>query len=166
MTFKKIILGDTEEIKILSQEASSIVKEYYDPLLGSEQNDYMINQFQSVSSLTEQLQKGYQYYFVCENDKNIGFLAFVPKENELYLSKFYLEKSARGKGYARTMMNFVIENARKMKAASITLNVNKHNVTKYIYEKLGFVRIRSEKIDIGSGYYMDDYVYEYQLLKK
>lgn len=64
------------------------------------------------------------------------------------------------------MMNFVIENARKMKAASITLNVNKHNVTKYIYEKLGFVRIRSEKIDIGSGYYMDDYVYEYQLLKK
>lgn len=92
MTFKKIILGDTEEIKILSQEASSIVKEYYDPLLGSEQNDYMINQFQSVSSLTEQLQKGYQYYFVCENDKNIGFLAFVPKENELYLSKFYLEK--------------------------------------------------------------------------
>ena len=166
MTFKKIILGDTEEIKILSQEASSIVKEYYDPLLGSEQNDYMINQFQSVSSLTEQLQKGYQCYFVCENDKNIGFLAFVPKENELYLSKFYLEKSARGKGYARTMMNFVIENARKMKAASITLNVNKHNVTKYIYEKLGFVRIRSEKIDIGSGYYMDDYVYEYQLLKK
>jgi len=28
-----------------------------------------------------------------------------------------------------------------------------------IYEKLGFKILRSEKNDIGQGYYMDDYVY-------
>jgi hypothetical protein len=32
-----------------------------------------------------------------------------------------------------------------------------------IYEKLGFVRVRDEKNDIGHGYYMDDFVYDYYL---
>ena len=43
---------------------------------------------------------------------------------------------------------------------SIELNVNKNNETTGIYEKLGFKRIRSEVIDIGKGFVMDDYVYE------
>jgi RimJ/RimL family protein N-acetyltransferase len=41
----------------------------------------------------------------------------------------------------------------------IELNVNKNNQSKYIYEKLGFKILRAEKIDIGNGFYMDDYVY-------
>ena len=43
------------------------------------------------------------------------------------------------------------------------LNVNKHNDTIRIYEKMGFRLLRSEKNDIGSGYYMDDYVYRLEL---
>ena len=37
-------------------------------------------------------------------------------------------------------------------------NVNKHNPTLQIYKSLGFTTIRAEKIDIGGGFYMDDYV--------
>jgi hypothetical protein len=78
----------------MSLLASSIVKEHFDPLIGSAQNDYMIEKFQSVEAIREQIAKGYEYYFVCnEQNKNIGFLAIYDRKTDLYLSKFYLLKS-------------------------------------------------------------------------
>ena len=77
----------------------------------------------------------------------------------MYLSKFYLYKSERGKGYSHDMMTFVITNAKELKLNGIELNVNKHNSACRAYESLGFKIVRSEKNDIGNGFYMDDYVY-------
>ena len=31
------------------------------------------------------------------------------------------------------------------------------------YEKLGFIRTSSVETDIGNGYVMDDYIYEFEL---
>ena len=31
------------------------------------------------------------------------------------------------------------------------------------YERMGFVRVREEKNDIGAGFCMDDFVYRYDL---
>ena len=165
MNYIKLSPGDEALINDLSDLASSIVREHYDPIIGVEQNDYMIEKFQSPSSIKEQLSHSISYYLVNTDDaEKVGFIAFYPRGTELYLSKFYLEKSQRGQGMARQMMDFVINEARKMGAASVTLNVNKHNdLAIAVYEKLSFHRIRSEKIDIGSGWYMDDYVYEYKL---
>ncbi len=164
MVFCELFENENDYIKEMSVLASKIVKEYYDPIIGSEQNDYMIQKFQSYESIREQLSKGYRYFFVIDDENcKIGFIAVIQQDKGLYLSKFYLEKAARGKGYARLMMNFVIENARKNHSRSVSLNVNKYNESRFIYEKLGFRQVRKEKIDIGGGYYMDDFVYEYLL---
>lgn len=164
MKYIKLSIEDTDAIEELSILASSIVKEHFDPIIGSEQNDYMIKKFQSVSSITEQLGHGYQYYFVCNDmEERIGFLAFYMRGTELYLSKFYLLRSQRGKGISRQMLDFVIKEAKKADAKSITLNVNRNNSAIYVYEKLNFRKIREEKNDIGNGFFMDDYVYEYVL---
>lgn len=165
MNYIKLSPNDESLINDLSDLASAIVREHYDPIIGTEQNDYMIAKFQSPASIKEQLSRNISYYMVnTDDDEEAGFIAFYPRGTELYLSKFYLEKSQRGKGMARQMMDFVVNEARKMGAASVTLNVNKHNdLAIAVYEKLSFHRIRSEKIDIGSGWYMDDYVYEYKL---
>ena len=165
MNYIKLTETDESLINDLSDLASSIVREHYNPILGTEQNDYMIAKFQSPSSIKEQLSHSISYYIVYTDDaEKAGFIAFYPRDNELYLSKFYLKKSQRGQGMARQMMEFLINEARKMGATSVTLNVNKHNdLAIAVYEKLSFHRIRSEKIDIGSGWYMDDYVYEYKL---
>jgi ribosomal protein S18 acetylase RimI-like enzyme len=45
-------------------------------------------------------------------------------------------------------------------ATSLLLNVNRNNPTKGFYEKLGFTVIKEEDIDIGNGYFMNDYVME------
>ena len=161
----KLTENDEALISDLAALASEIWKEHYDPILGSEQNDYMIEKFQSAAAIKEQLRNNVTYCLVCTDEgEKAGFVAFYPRENELYLSKFYLHKSQRGKGIARQMMDFVIAEAGKINASSVTLNVNRYNdLAIAVYEKLGLKRIRSEKIDIGKGWYMDDYVYEYKL---
>lgn len=163
MNYEKVSVSDTDMIKELSDLATGIVKEHYDPILGEGQNDYMIHKFQSVAAITEQLEHyNYQYYFVSDTTGNkVGFLAFYQKGNELYLSKFYLQKAQRGKGIARDMLQFAIQRAQEQGLSSITLNVNKNNNAVSVYEKLGFKRIGQEKIDIGNGFFMDDFVYEY-----
>ena len=165
MNYIKLTETDEALITDLSNLASSIVKEHYDPIIGAGQNDYMIAKFQSSASIKEQLGRNISYYMVCTDEaEKVGFIAFYPRGTELYLSKFYLHKSQRGQGMSRQMMTFVISEAGKMGASSVTLNVNKHNdLAIAVYEKLHFHRIREEKIDIGSGWYMDDYVYEYKL---
>ena len=149
----------------LSALASAVWKEHYDPIIGAEQNDYMIAKFLSPSAIKEQLSDNVSYCLIrTDSGENAGFIAFYPRDTELYLSKFYLRRSQRGQGMGRQMMDSVIAKAREIGASCVTLNVNKHNTLAIaVYEKLGFRRIREEKIDIGSGWYMDDYVYEYKL---
>ncbi len=151
--------GSDEQIAEMSALASAIIKEYYDPLLGEAQNDYMIEMFQSYTSIKNQLAAGKRYFFVKENGRNIGFICFYPTKSAMYLSKLYLQKDARGKGYARKMLRLIRDEALKIGLHAIELNVNKGNESRFIYEKLGFQLVRSEKNDIGSGFYMDDYVY-------
>ncbi|MGI6161251.1 MAG: GNAT family N-acetyltransferase [Christensenellales bacterium] len=162
MHYEKISSSDVLAIQELSKLATEIVKQHFDAIIGAEQNDYMIRKFQSVFAIIEQLKNGYAYYFVNDGSGDrAGFIAFCARKNELYLSKFYLKKAQRGKGIAKDMLRFIIEQARKAGLFSIVLNVNKNNNAILAYEKMGFKKIREEKIDIGNGYIMDDFVYEY-----
>ena len=159
MTFDQLLPGDEDGIAKMSEMATEIVREHFDPIIGKAQNDYMLALFQTPEAIRDQLAHGYRYYFVNEAGRRIGFLAFYPKETCMYLSKFYLYKAERGKGYSRQMLDFVIGKTQEMGLPSIELNVNKDNSAVYVYKKLGFEIIRSEKNDIGSGYFMDDYVF-------
>ena len=155
---------EENEIPILSSLATEIVREHFDPIIGKAQNDYMLEIFQSISAIKEQFHKGYLYYWVKYDNKNAGFLGFYPIENKLYLSKFYLEREYRGKNISRKMFEFIVNYAKQKKLISIYLNVNKNNeIPIKVYEHFGFIKIREEKNDIGNGFYMDDYVYEYEI---
>ncbi|MBR3349587.1 MAG: GNAT family N-acetyltransferase [Solobacterium sp.] len=158
MEFVKLIEEDEKAIASMSKMAVEIVREHFDPLIGKEQNDYMISLFQTPEAIGKQLKEGYRYYFVKEAGENIGFLAFYPKGENLYLSKFYLYRKERGKGYARKMLSFVEEECVKEGLKALELNVNRYNEAVQVYRKLGFDIVRQEKNDIGNGFFMDDYV--------
>ena len=159
ITFERLAQDDMGGILAMSRLATDILREHYDPILGKAQNDYMLEKFQSVDAINHQLESGYQYYFVRAAGQDIGFLAFYPRGEALYLSKLYLLKDERGKGYSRQMIDFVVGKAMEASLGSVELNVNKYNDAILAYERLGFRRVRAEKNDIGSGYFMDDYVY-------
>lgn len=156
MEFVKL---EKSAVSEMSEMATEIVREHYDPIIGKEQNDYMLKMFQSEDAILSQLAHGYNYYFVKENGKNVGFIAFYRRDDAIYLSKLYLYKTERKKGYSRMMIDFVKEAAKKEGLGAIELNVNKKNDAVKVYEALGFKVVRLEKNDIGNGFYMDDYVF-------
>ncbi len=147
----------------MSEMATEIVREHFDPIIGKAQNDYMISLFQTKEAISKQLEQGYNYFFAKDEEGLAGFLAFYPRNMVMYLSKFYLYKSKRGKGYSRQMLDFIAAETEKQQLNAIELNVNKNNMACHVYESLGFKIIRSEKNDIGNGFFMDDYVYRLDL---
>lgn len=172
--FEHVRAGQTDKIDDLSRLASAIVREHFDPIIGTEQNDYMIALFQSPEAIARQIDEGYEYSFVCPpgttgkeppEKRRIGFVAFVRREpDDLYLSKFYLRADQRGKGYSHDMMEFVRREAARLGCSRITLNVNRNNYQAILaYEHLGFSRTGEERRDIGGGFVMDDLVYSMSL---
>ena len=163
MEFERVFPENEGDVEALSRMATDILREHYDPIVGKAQNDYMLDRFQSIPAIREQLEHGYRYFFALDKGRRVGFLAFYPREDHIYLSKLYLLKDARGRGFARPMVALAADAARQEGLRAIELNVNKQNPSVAIYERLGFVQIRSEKNDIGSGYFMDDYVYRLEI---
>lgn len=74
----------------------------------------------------------------------------------------YLKKEFRGRGLFTEMTNFLVEMCRSNGLSAIWLTVNKHNARAIAaYEKNGYRNIRSQTTDIGGGFVMDDYVYQF-----
>ena len=163
MTLEELHTEDRARIVEMAELAKVIWKEYYEPMLPDGQTDYMIALFLSPEAIGEQLAEKKRWFFVRYGGEDVGFICFYPIEGAMYLSKFYLRADMRGRGFGRRIIDVVSEEARKRGLGAIELNVNKYNATTAIYERLGFVRIRDEKNDIGQGYYMDDYVYRLKL---
>lgn len=173
MTVKKksslhiLLLEGADKARIADTAALAwnIWHEHYDPILGAAQVDYMIERFQSPAAIEDQIAHGYIYDLAVVAGCTVGFFAYYFREDVLYLSKLCLVKEARGKGYAREILTYLVGKARAAALPAIELNVNKHNDSSIAaYEKLGFRRLRTEKIDIGNGYYMDDYVYRLDIV--
>lgn len=154
-----------KEIQDLSEFATAIVREHFNPIIGKAQNDYMIEKFQSPESIRAQIEDGYRYYWVQEDGKHAGFMAFYPRNGKMYLSKFYTYKAFRGHHLAGRMLAFLEEQTRREGLSAIYLNVNKNNSNVIaIYEHLGFQVVSQEKNPIGEGFFMDDYVLEKMIL--
>ena len=155
-----------EQIKELCVLAKEIWNEYSICFISQEQIDYMLEKFQSEAVVKDQIKfQRYQYYFLEEDGENFGYFAIQRQKDNLFLSKIYIKKDFRGKGYARkAFVNAIIPIARELELPKITLTVNKYNFASImVYEKLGFDRVESKEFDIGNGYIMDDYIYEYTI---
>jgi ribosomal protein S18 acetylase RimI-like enzyme len=104
-----------------------------------------------------------EYYLVNSGDEAIGYFAYnEDATGQLFLSKIYIKDTCRNTGKGREAFAFIIQQAAKNNCKKIWLTVNKNNrasIDKYL--RMGFTITESVKTDIGSGFYMDDYVMEY-----
>ena len=145
-----------EDIQRLSKLAKTIWTEHYTDIIGPEQVEYMLRTLQSSMA-----DEGYQYYFLRSDGEDAGYVAIEPEEGRLFLSKIYIDKSFRHRGFAAETIRFLENACRKNGWKSIWLTVNRHNTGSIAaYERLGFVKTREQVSDIGEGYVMDDYIME------
>ncbi len=158
----KIIRIETEnDIIELTNLAPEIWREYCVSIIGHEQTEYMIEKFHTKEFIEQQIENGCQYYFIEAENKKAGYIAVIPEQGDLFLSKFYIKQVFRGKGLGRKTLKLIEDIAKELNLPKIRLVCNKYNKNSLaVYKKLGFNIVDSTIIDIGGGYKMDDYVLE------
>ena len=146
------------QVATVAALAHDIWYEYFVPLIGRAQVDYMVARFQSAEAVSRQIEEGYDYFVVRCDGADQGYIGVqVQADQSLFLSKFYLQRSARGSGTGRVAMEFIERLARQRGLKVIWLTVNKGNPAVKAYQRLGF-RIAADLVmDIGGGFVMDDF---------
>ena len=89
-----------------------------------------------------------------------GYLAYYVKDG-MFLSKLYLLKEFRGRGYSRLAVDMLKNVCKAKNLHRIWLQVDRKNTeSDKAYRALGFNVIYEYAADIGEGYVMDDYFME------
>ncbi len=133
----------------------------YSTIISSEQIEYMMNLMYSAVSIREQMKQQNEFIIVNDGRDPVGFAAFSLIDTGIYkLHKIYLLPQMQGKGAGKFVINEIIKAMARKGGKALQLNVNRNNKAKDFYEKMGFIILREEDIDIGGGYYMNDYIME------
>lgn len=158
--------AEIADLPVIQKLAFDIWPSAYLEILGRRQLDYMLEKIYSLSSLEHQFKiLKHQFILVAENEIPVGFASFSPHENStvFHLNKIYVLPQQQGKNIGKRILDYVIHQIKKSNATALQLNVNRHNKAIHFYQKQGFEIIREEDIDIGGGYFMNDYVMELNL---
>ncbi|MEO9053176.1 MAG: GNAT family N-acetyltransferase [Ginsengibacter sp.] len=156
-----------ESLDIIKMLAYKIWPSAYTELLEAGQLDYMLNKFYSIHSLQNQSSVlKHQFIIVFEDEAPVGFASFSAHKEDptvYHLNKIYVLPAKQGKNIGRQILDYVTDRIKSGGACTLQLNVNRKNKASFFYEKYGFKIIREEDIDIGEGYFMNDYVMELKL---
>lgn len=154
---------DSETIAEVAALAREIWNQHFVGMIGQAQVDYMLDRFQSPAAIGAQLASGAEYHLARIDGEPCGYLGLIPNKpaGKLMLSKIYVKQSARGTGLGTALLDFTRQRARESGAESVWLTVNRGNLeTIAWYKRKGFAVVDEKKMDIGSGFYMDDYIME------
>ena len=160
---KMVEVKSGPQIESVAAMADEIWHEWFPSIISESQIDYMLEKFQSAGAVKEQLEnEGYRYFIIMNGGDYIGYTAIRPdSDGRLFLSKIYIKKEHRGKGFGRAVFEFLKEICSENGLHGIWLTVNKYNTDSInVYKKCGFRLIGEGVTDIGNGYVMDDYFFQ------
>ena len=174
VTFRRV--ETPEQQAQLAEMAAVIWNEYWPPIIGQDQVDYMVRNFQSLEAIQRDVaEHGYEYWFVWSDAETarvgaapcephiVGYTGGhdEPETDRFFISKIYLFADERGKGYASEVLRFYEDLTRDRGFRAMYLTVNKYNdMAVRAYVGKGFVTIDAVETDIGSGFIMDDFIME------
>lgn len=151
-----------KDIPLIRELTFRVWPQTYASILTQKQIDYMLEMMYSESSLQKQMtEQGCQFIIVFENGNPVGFASYSEEESHRWkLNKIYILQNQQGKGTGKFVINYIIEIIKKQNATSLFLQVNQNNKAKIFYERLGFTEVDFINLDIGNGFFMNDYVME------
>ncbi len=157
----QLIPATPNDISTITTLATKIWNDYYVPIIGQNQVNYMLNLMYNANSITEQMQvKHHIFYLIKQNNISIGFVSVNKVEhNDWFLNKFYILQTISSKGIGTQVFNLLKQHIHPTK---ITLTVNRQNYKSInFYFKNGFKINAVADFDIGNNYVMNDFVMEW-----
>ena len=162
-----IIKAGPEDLRTIQELAKKIWPFAYGEILSVDQLEYMLDKFYSIDSLTEQMNASkHEFFLAINNDAPVGFISigkFQDDPSIFILHKIYVLPKFQGKSIGKSLLHFAIEKTKLDGGEALQLNVNRHNKALHFYKKQGFKIILEEDIDIGNGYFMNDYRMELEV---
>ena len=155
--------ADLDDINTIGFLAQQIWPDAYKDILSADQLKYMLKLIYSPRSLRRQMvDEHHRFLLVEQEEEPIGFASWSSTKDPgvFKLHKIYVLPDRQGKGLGKTLLQFVFESVRPEGAKKLRLNVNRHNKARQFYERMGFTVTGEEDIDIGHGYFMNDFVME------
>lgn len=154
--------ADLEDINEIGFLANDIWPKVYHDMISMDQIRYMLTLFYNPESLRKQMTELHHNFLIAEMDQvPVGFASFsVLNEEICKLHKLYVQPGIQGKGLGKALVEAVLDECFELGAKILRLNVNRNNKAIGFYKKMDFVITGEENLDIGEGYFMDDYVME------
>jgi ribosomal protein S18 acetylase RimI-like enzyme len=123
----------------------------------------MMDMMYSPDVIKQEMESGVFWLTARTEEKMAGYASFYRTDFDgkpaVKLDKIYLVNSFRSKGVGKTLLSYIVKEAKQLGVDKIILNVNKYNSPALAaYRSWGFATAKSEVNDIGSGYVMDDFV--------
>lgn len=161
--FKQV--NTESEIDTVAHLAQTIWTEFYVPIMGKDQTEYMLQKLQSTEAIHHQIHPQNCLYFLLQPNKHpIGYLAVQPRPDDLLIRKLYVLPAERGQGNGSRSLRFVEKLALKQGKSIISLKVNHHNCTSIATcSRCGFHITRTLITDIGNGIVLKDYLMQKEM---
>ena len=161
-------------IERVNQDKIGIVREIaeitwpiaFGEILSAEQLAYMMEMMYSEKILKQQLVQGHEFYLYYHQGIPVGFMGIECRYKnllQLKIHKLYILPNYQGLGIGEMFIHFAENRCKELFFNTLTLNVNRYNKAVHFYEKLNFICAKSEDIEIGNGYLMEDYVMEKEI---
>jgi ribosomal protein S18 acetylase RimI-like enzyme len=154
------------DLQIISDLAERIWPQTYSEYISEEQLRYMLDLMYSKAELLSQLQEGYNFIIADDGKEDVGFAcsSLIEPESSTYkLHKLYVLPEMHGKGVGKILINEVKNLAVHEGGKFLQLNVNRNNKAADFYQKIGFKIKETVDVNIGNGFYMNDYVMEIEI---
>lgn len=155
--------GKEKDLSSIQEMAKITWGPTYSGIISQEQIDYMLEMMYNKGTLLEQLLAGYLFLIAEIEDKDVGFASYskLGESDEVYkLHKLYVLPEAHGKGVGKLLINEVFDKVRAAGGKSLQLNVNRANKSTEFYKNAGFKIKETVMLEIGKGFFMDDYIME------
>lgn len=160
--------ANKKDILVIQNLAEKIWPHTFSSILSSDQIRYMLDWMYSNESLMRQMDEDCLFFLAYWNNQPIGFASWQKiSKKEGKLHKLYVLPEMQGKKVGYTLLQKVISHSIMQEVKILKLQVNRFNKKAIkFYLRTGFSIEKEEDVDIGNGYFMNDYVMQKELHKK
>ena len=143
-----------DDIPIIIALAQRIWPVAYGNILTPGQIDNMLERIYSANNLRKEMAEGHQFWLAYDANAAVGFISAYKNDTTVWIKKVYVDMAMQGKGIGARLIETAV--AAFPSTEEIRLYVNRDNKpAHHFYERLGFIHIGEEPVQMGDGQFCD-----------